>query len=98
MLAGAARLEQGRFGRALWLIVGAACELRLAVRWLHGTANYWAKGYGFCFAIARNLAQGRGYELLADKLIVSRTRLSLVPARGDRQGVAPVSELRARAC
>ena len=68
----AARLGQWRFGRALWLIAGATFALRLVVRWQHGTANYWAEGYGFFFDIARNLAQGRGYELVAGKLTAFR--------------------------
>ena len=70
--AGAARLEQCRFDRALGLIAAAALALRLALRWQHGTANYWAEGYGFYFDIAKNLAEGRGYELLTGALTAFR--------------------------
>ena len=70
--AAAAKLERWRFGRALALIAGAAFALRLAARWQHGTADYWAEGYGFYFDIARNLAQGRGYELVAGTLTAFR--------------------------
>ena len=70
--AGGARLEQCRFDRALGLIAAAALALRLALRWQHGTANYWAEGYGFYFDIAKNLAEGRGYELLTGALTAFR--------------------------
>lgn len=70
--AAAGRLAQWRFGRVLWLIAGIAFALRLGIRWQHGTANYWAEGYGFYFDIAKNLAQGRGYMLLEEQLTAFR--------------------------
>ena len=72
MRAAVARLERWRFGRALGLIAGIGFALRLALRWEHGTANYWAEGYGFYFDLARNLAQGRGYQLVAGELTAFR--------------------------
>jgi 4-amino-4-deoxy-L-arabinose transferase-like glycosyltransferase len=68
----ARRLEHVRFLPALWLIAAIGLGLRLAWRLGHGTANYWAEGYGFYFDLARNVAQGRGYELAAGQLTAFR--------------------------
>ncbi len=72
MRVAAARLEHARFGPGLAVIAGVALILRLVLRWQHGTANYWAEGYGFFYDIARNMAQGRGYELVAGELTAFR--------------------------
>ena len=66
------KVGQLGFGRLLGFIALGALVLRLIARWQHGTANYWDEGYGFYFNIARNLAQGRGYELVAGKLTAFR--------------------------
>ena len=59
------RLERARFWATLANVAALALSLRLALRWEHGTANYWGEGYGFYWDIARNLAAGRGYEMIA---------------------------------
>ena len=66
------KVGQLGFCRLLGFIALGALVLRLIARWQHGTANYWDEGYGFYFNIARNLAQGRGYELVAGKLTAFR--------------------------
>ncbi len=65
-------LERVRFAAALANIAALALALRVALRWQHGVANYWGEGYGFFWDIARNIAQGRGYELIAGSMTAFR--------------------------
>jgi 4-amino-4-deoxy-L-arabinose transferase-like glycosyltransferase len=58
-------LGQLRFVAALAGVAALALALRLALRWHRDVANYWGEGYGFFWDIARNLAAGRGYEMIA---------------------------------
>ncbi len=69
---GAARLEAARFAPALMMLAALGFSLRMALRWQHGTANYWGEGYGFYWDIARNLAAGRGYELAGGTMTAFR--------------------------
>ncbi|MGE3692559.1 MAG: ArnT family glycosyltransferase [Novosphingobium sp.] len=51
----------GSFGRRLAAIALGGLILRLLVRWLHGTADWWRNGYTLFGDLARSLAEGHGY-------------------------------------
>ncbi len=72
MRGAAGRLEAARFGPALMMLAALGFALRMALRWQHGTANYWGEGYGFYWDIARNLAAGRGYVLIEGTMTAFR--------------------------
>lgn len=62
---GAGRLERARFGPVLATLAALAFVLRMALRWQHGTAGYLTEGYALTWALARGLAQGHGYAVIA---------------------------------
>ncbi len=56
-----ARLPERRFACRLAAIVVVALALRIAIRLVMGTQNYWIDGYGHHASIAQSICAGTGY-------------------------------------
>jgi 4-amino-4-deoxy-L-arabinose transferase-like glycosyltransferase len=62
------------FWQATWIIL-LAFVVRVAVRWYTGEEEYWESGYTFFFALAKNIAAGKGISIGDGSLTAYRVPL-----------------------